>query len=183
MGDQTHSLHWLASAGGPLLLLSSEYLNAWLGYNLEDVVEDAEDAAEAWLSGQTDYDHACAAEDYLGLVPVNGGQALVLGGEPLSTAWWQAPLTEGILVRWEYGEDYATAEGSLAHLEEGIWKPSGITFEVGTHPLHLFDAAWPGGEVSEQLVVRLNEGRDEVDTAIARPGQKTELLLHRFRRP
>ena len=48
---------------------------------LFDVETDPNDPA-------TDYDRACDVNYYLGLIEIGAGKGLVLGGEPLSTAWW-----------------------------------------------------------------------------------------------
>jgi hypothetical protein len=160
--------------------IPEEDLTAWMGYDPADAVGEPD--RETGAVSQTDYARAGAVEDYLGLVAVDGGPGLVLGDEPLMTAWWATAPGEGLLVRWVYAEDQAAVIHYRAHIEEGIWKPSGMTFVVGMHPLPLFDAALSGTETGEHWVIRLDEGRYHVDTGIARPDAQTERLLHRFRR-
>lgn len=185
MDEQEDSLRWIESGGGPLILLSGEYLLAWSG--LEPATTPPEGADPSTLP-PTDYERACFVLDQVGLVPVLDGQGLVLGDEPLSTAWWEVSPTEGILVRWVYGVDDERVIDFLDHVDERVpdrrWKPNGLTFSVGTLPLYLFDTAWPGREVNqtEYLTCALEPGDYAVDTAVALPDADTEVLLHRLRR-
>lgn len=184
MLDEESPLHWLECGGGPLILLSGEYVSAWSGYTRADAA--GAPSGGTGPIGQTDYERARTVEGDLGSVAVDGGQGLVLSNEPMATAWWAKSPTEGIVVCWMNGEDEAAVIQYLARIEEQIWAPSGITFVVGEHPLYVFDAILPGGEateyLAEYLLVRLDEGRYAVDTGIVRPDAQTELMLHRFRR-
>jgi hypothetical protein len=184
MLDEASPLHWLKGGGGPCILLSGEYVTAWSGYTRAGAV--GAPSGGTGPIGQTDYERARAAEDDLGLVAVDGGQGLVVSTEPMAIAWWAISPIEGISVCWMYGENEAAVRQALARIEEQIWAPSGITFVLGEHPLYVFDAILPGGEaidyLAEFLLVRLDEGRYDVDTGIARPDTHTEVLLHRVRR-
>lgn len=184
MHDRASPLHWLACSGGPLMLLSGEYVTAWLGYTRADAVGAPSGGTRP--SEQTDYERARAVQDDLGVVAVDGGQGLVVSTEPMAAAWWAISPVEGILVCWMIGEEELTVMQCLARIEEQIWAPSGLTCVVGKHPLYVFDAILPGREateyLAEYLLVRLDEGRYDVDTGIARPNTQTELMLHRFRR-
>lgn len=176
MNQLEDSLHWIASAGGPLILLSGEHLSDWSGIGLDDQLDfDILPTAQ-----ETDYDRACAVEGYLELLRVGAGQGLILGDEPMSTAWWQLSATEGILIRWVYGDDEANPVQLLMPIEAHIWTSSGLVFIVGQHPPFLFDSAEPGEEASERLTIALDEGKYAIDTEIARPNDRTEMVLHRF---
>jgi hypothetical protein len=188
MPDQETPFQWLECGGGPLILLSGEYVPAWLGYTRAASIGAPSGGTRP--SGQTDYERAHTVQDDLhhdlGLLAVDGGQGLVLSTEPMAIAWWAISSAEGILVCWMVGAEAATVSQYLAHIEEQIWAPSGITFAVGRRPLYAFDAILPGSEatayLAEYLMVRLAEGQYDVDTGIARPDTQTELMLHRFRR-
>jgi hypothetical protein len=171
-----HHLQWIDSAGGPLILLSREYLTAWSGCDSPELADDAMSSAQ-----ETDYDRAGAIEGYIGVLPVAEGQGVVFWGAPMETAWWPVATNAGIFVRWSYGEEQTDVIAILTHIDEGIWESSGITVAVGSQPLYLFDAALPGQEVSEYLPVTLDEGTYAIDTGIARPDDRTELVMHRFR--
>lgn len=173
-------LHWIASAGGPLILLSGEYASKWLGVGLLDEELDFDIMPP---SQNTDYDRACAVEGYLGLLEVGAGQGLVLGDEPMSTAWWQLTATEGVLIRWVYGDGETDLVQLLTPFEEHAWTSSRLNLSVGKHPLYLFDSALPGDEaIDERLTITLAEGSFAIDTAIARPNAHTEVVLHRLRK-
>ncbi len=175
--DQRHHLEWIDSAGGPLILLSRELLTAWSGAFPQEPADDEVQAVQ-----ETDYDRAGAISGYIGLLPVAHGQGVIFWGEPMSTAWVPLTTTEGIFVRWSYGEEQTDVIGYVKRMEERTWESSGLTFVVGRQPLCLFDAAWPGQEVPEYLTIALDEGTYAIDTGIARPDNRTELIVHRFRR-
>lgn len=183
MVDQTRTLVWIASEGGPLLLLAREYLQYWEGTEPPTGGRTIE-ARFRW-SGQpdapaTDYDRACDIDDYLGLVNVGPGQALVLGDEPLATTWWSAGETGGMLVRWRYARDEEAVVQALAHIPETIWEPTQLVLTGGPEPMYLFDAAEPGAEVDEYLVVELGPGQYTLATGVYEPDDYTALVLHRF---
>src|SRR5215469_2017133 len=106
MRDQEPALHWLDCGGGPLILLSGEYVTAWSGYTRADAVGGAP-SGDRGPSGQTDYERARAVQDDLGLLVVDGGQGLVVNTEPMAIAWWALAPAEGILVCWMVGEHEA----------------------------------------------------------------------------
>lgn len=175
---QHGSLQWIESAGGPLILLPQASLADWSGYN-----PDEELSGEVTIPGTTDYERACAValEGLLGLVQVADIQALVLGDEPMSTAWHPTGPAGGLLIRWVYGDDINAVPSYVTDLDAVIWTLSGITLTVTNQPYYLFDSAWAGQETTERLEITLTEGRYEIDTGIAHPANRTELLLHRFR--
>lgn len=174
---QQHQLEWIDSNGGPLILLSREFLTGWSGADPQEPRDDKVQTVQ-----ETDYDRAGAISGYIGLLPVGRGQGVVFWGEPMPTAWVPLTTTMGVFVRWSYGEEQTDVIGYVKHIEERIWASSGLAFMVGRQPLCLFDAAWPGQEVSEYLTIPLDEGAYAIDTGIARPGNHTELVIHRFRR-
>jgi hypothetical protein len=179
------SLQWIDSAGGPLLLLSSGLFRKWNGV----ITEFARNGGYDWPYPDepkepetTDYDRACAITGYVGLVTVGGGQGLVLGDMPMSTAWAPLSTSEGILIRWMYGNDAAGLLSRLLPIAESIWKPAGVTFAAGEEPLYLFDSAAPGEDATERLTITLVPGEYAIDAAIARPDAHTEMALHPLRR-
>lgn len=78
-------LKWVASEGGPLILISDKSKNLWSGIlkrssYLANKIEEADDFLDA---DEADYGKACLVQDYLGVVNVGNDTALVLGDEPL----------------------------------------------------------------------------------------------------
>jgi hypothetical protein len=182
-----NGLRWIASAGGPLILLDERYLSAWLG---SDQTDDFDlDAPEEPSDRVTDYDRACAVavDGYIGILAVDGGQAVVFGGEPMSTAWIPRAASEGIFVRSWYADvqDEERLVEHVASIDEEAWTPTGFTLQVDGQPLLLFDAAYSGleaAEDAEHLTVALDAGRYAIESTILEPSQRAKWLVHRFRR-
>ena len=177
------TLMWIASEGGPLLLLTREYLRYWEGTD-PPTGDRTIEARFRWTRNPaapaTDYDRACDIEDYLGLIDVVPGQALVLGDEPLATTWRSLGPTGGMLVRWSYAPEEAAVVQALARIPDAIWGPAQLVLTVGPEPLYLFDAAYPGAEVEEYLVVELRPGHYTLATGVYEPDDLTSVVLHRF---
>ncbi len=178
-------LRWIDSFGGPLLLLSSEYFSVWQG-----VLTDFDRYGYNWPypdepspPEETDYDRACAIQGYIGLVNVGDGQGVVLGDAPMSTAWWPLSATEGLLIRWVYGGDAVGLLQRLLPIDERTWESTGTLFQISQNPLYLFDSSAAGEEETERLTITLAAGEFAIDTAIARPDEHTEMVVHRLRRP
>lgn len=181
------ALWWIESAGGPLVLLSEQYLSAWLGHAPAwevwmdpDATGLPDDQPEA--SQMTDYERAGMINGYIGVLAVGDGQGVVLSGDWLATAWLSVSETEGMLIRWVYGTDQAGLLERLTPISSDGWTRNVDSFQIGRHSLALFDAAWPGSEAPERITITLLEGEYTVDTAIVLPEQHTKLVLHRLRR-
>ena len=184
-------LTWIDSYGGPLLLLSRQYMQSWKGYNPPwlqrgKVAESDYDLDDSQIADEeeTDYDRAgaVAAGEYLGVLEVDGGQAVVFGDMPMSTAWWPISETEGIFIRWMYGEDPPSLLQRLLPIADDIWTPTEFTMHMDHEPLYLFDSVSPGVEDPQHLSIVLAEGEYAIDFAIVHPDSRTELILHRLRR-
>ena len=161
-------LTWIESAGGPLILLEEPLLSHWHGIDTDD------------------YDRSCGIDDYLGLLDVGSGRALVLGEEPMATAWQLlSGPAEGVLVRWQFADDEASVVEALADLSKVSWEATGIVFDVADSSLVLFDAACPGKDpdcnsTGCKLNILLNEKQYLIETAHYTPNENTALFLHRF---
>ncbi|MEV5439829.1 immunity 21 family protein [Streptomyces sp. NPDC052682] len=162
----TGAVEWVESGGGPLVAVPEAVLPFWTG-------ADGEETA-------SDYDRACEVDGHVGLLPVGDSTALVLGGEPASTAFLPG---HGTFVRW----CAADSEDDLlacvpAALEAAEWEPE-VRWHVPGAVL-LFDAAWPGTESARAGHVRvvLEPGTYTVRAAHVRPGPETWLGLVHLRR-
>ena len=163
-------MDWVESNGGPLLLVPERYLRDWLG-------------ADGPTSGGTDYERACAADDYAAPIEVGRGQGIVLGDEPLPTSW-RAGDRGGLLVRWIAAPSEDAITSALATLPEGLpWESVvDVYIEEDYGPLVLFDAAVPGAELpAEHLRFTLPAGRYAFELSAYHPSDDTALLLHRLR--
>jgi len=157
-------LTWIESAGGPLILLEGRLLSDWHGIETDD------------------YDRACGIDDYLGLLNVGSGRALVLGEEPMPTAWLSEP---GMLVRWQYADDNESVVEAIADLSKASWEETGIVLDVSDSSLVLFDATCPGKDpdcnrTGCKLNIVLKEQRYLIETAHYTPDENTALILHRL---
>lgn len=191
-------LAWMHSDGGPLLLVPSECLSSWGGICPPTDGRQIE-ATFRWDGADSpacDYDRACDVDDYLALLDIGAGQGLVLGGEPMGTAW--SPTTSadsltnsgGILIRWVYANSVADVIEAVERVPEAAWADDGLALMVGQAPLYLMDSGSPGGELGafeklgiheDHLKIHLPAGRYALATAIVEPDAHTSLVLHRLK--
>jgi hypothetical protein len=154
------SLTWLETEGGPFIVVPRTALSHW--------------------SGTEGDDRACEVMDLVGVYELpEGAEALVLGDEPLSTAY----LPEHrVLVRWCYAEsEEGVAEIILAGIPTAEWDEGPVLSTTGE--LVMFDAAYFGTEVgtlTDSTVLELGAGRYRVDSASIEPDQLTSFRVHRF---
>jgi len=168
------SIAWIKSDGGPLLLLAEPLLPSWSGSDLPSGGTDAD---------TTDYDRACdLASDYVSPIGIAEGRGLVLGQEPLQTAWIPFEGNRGgTLVRWVYARNDQNAVQLLSALGPGLdWQPDlTLTVMPGQHVL--FDSAYPGVELPAHVIrLELPHCSYHVATAWFKPDEHTEMLLHRL---
>ena len=162
-------MHWIESAGGPLVLVAEGSLESWMGADGPD-------------GGETHYERACAVDDYVGLVPLDGGPAIVLGDEPLRTSW-RATDSGGMLVRWIAAPGEQEIESALATLPEGLPWENVLDFDHPGGAFLLFDAALPGEELpDDHLRAELPAGRWTLGLSAYHPSDDVALLLHRLTR-
>ncbi|MFF6904261.1 Imm21 family immunity protein [Streptomyces hydrogenans] len=123
---------------------------------------------------------ACEVMDFVGVLELpDGAEALVLGDEPLSTAY----LPEHrVLVRWHYAE---SGEGVADIIRNGLptaeWEEGPVLSTTGE--LVMFDAAYFGTEVgtlTDSTTLDLAAGRYRVDSAAIEPNNLTSFRVHRF---
>lgn len=159
-------VEWVESSGGPLVVVPEVALPSWGG----------SDSTEP----QADYDRACEIDDWIGLIPVGGEAALVLGGDPASTAF----LPErGLFVRWCAAESEAELLESVGEALEGAeWEPELVWTVPGTAVL--FDAVFSGAEAEgeDHVLAQLAPGRYAVRVASVEPNPLTSVVLVQLRR-
>jgi hypothetical protein len=109
-------MRWVDTTGGPFVAIEARLITTWRG-------------AIGYPAPGTDYGRACEVADYLGVVPVGDGSALVLGDEPMATAWWpDQRWGSGLIVRWMYAPDetavvqHLTALSEAAFVEPVTWR-------------------------------------------------------------
>ena len=170
--DGDDGLLWLQSNGGPLLLLDQSWLPAWNGYP---------DTALPFEAPGTDYARACAVDDALGLLTVGTGVGLVLGDEPMATAWWPSfDRLGGVLIRWRWANDEAACHAAFAQLASLRWSDASLALPVPTGHAVLFDAAYGGWDIEARLTIKLVPATYGVETVEYVPDEETAFLLHRL---
>ena len=176
-------MQWIESAGGPLLLLSEQSFGNWGGVL---ALASGPAAHASYIPGgkPSVYDRACSVEWYIGLIEIGAEQGVVLGGEPLRTAWLPVRgKSGGIIVRWVFGESESEFLGWLEKIPEAIFRSDG-TLVVKEPKLFLFDAAVAGRNVKkrpeEYLSIELEPGTYEITTAVCQPDAWTSMVVHRF---
>lgn len=165
----TSTLRWIESNGGPLLLLAEELLADWQG-------------ADGPMGQATDFERACATTRAIERIRVGRGVGLVLGDEPLSTAWLPAESGGGgTIVRLVRAEDRAAAARAVQEAPPTASREGdSLTLPVSGRMV-LFDAAHRGTDLPPTaLDIVLRSGNYEVDTLSFQPDPATALLLHRL---
>ncbi len=185
-------LRWLASCGGPLVLLHDKDREAWRGGYV--YIPDRERAEIPWRRGglvlsadymnphRTHYGLACACSDPVGVIDFDERKAVVLGDEPAATAWLPGRGgAGGIFVRWIHADSEECVSESLKKIPAAGWE-SAATVQVVAPRLVLQDAFMPGVGVAEEgmLMIELTVGAYRVSTLEYRPDSATYLRMHRL---
>jgi hypothetical protein len=163
------TLSFIETEGGPFILLPMELKKSWSGTGDED---------EGIAS---DYEKTKQFQTGVGVLAVNGGQALILGS-PEVTAFW-ALDDGGLFIQRVFGdEDAAVIAVVEKALTEKDWKKTPVTFDAGKGKLALFDSAYSyeDADEDERLKVALAPGKYAVETRVAK-AKDIEVSLVRLR--
>jgi len=159
-------MRWISSSGGPLILLPRVAASLWRGVGDDSQLP-------------SDYDAACAIEDFTGIVRKNGHDILVLDDEPMQTCFVEheaAPL----LVRWMYAPDEEAVLTSLGTLGLEANPEETVKCGFSSGDLLLLDAAYDGRDPIETLPVSIDPGEYNILTFIHKPSPEVALVIHRF---
>jgi hypothetical protein len=174
-------MRWIESAGGPLLLLSEKRLGDWGG--VFDLISGPAATASYSPGGKpTDYDRACSVDAFIGVISVGTDEGVVLGDEPMRTAWIPYHSGNGgIVVRWVFGESEEEFLNWIDKIPESLFQAEGA-FNVKEPRLLLFDSAAAGCNVAtrpeEYLSIELQPGRYQIRTAVFRPDKRSCMVVH-----
>ncbi|HEY4405989.1 MAG TPA: Imm21 family immunity protein [Xanthobacteraceae bacterium] len=170
----------IESLGGPLICVERRLSHQWLGI---DGLSIKTDASVVGIS--TDYERAYRRPpEYLGVLPLTHGAALILGDRPMITGVWKNALGQVIIWRISYAEEDDDIPAMLASLaEKSFERPvESIEFSFGSPDVVTFDSSCPGDEAQpESVSFDIEPGRYQVTTHEVKPAPSTELVLHRFR--
>jgi len=181
-------LKWIASAGGPLILISEKVVGLWSGILKRGAfLEGLEDDANNFLDPEeADYGKACLIEDYLGLAEVGNENALIFGEEPMMTTFFFSS-GKPVLARWFYGESKEFVDNTLLNLDlDSIanWEFA-LIFSLTSDTQFLFDSACSESMLDKKhqkdyLQTHIKSGQYELSTSVYEPNNKTRLILHKF---
>jgi hypothetical protein len=156
---------WISSGGGPLICADMETARIWRGVRGSSIgIQD------------TDY----ARSGYLGVLPCGSSRVLVLGDEPLRSAFWTAG-NDRFIARWVSALSDDVAINALMRIPSSlraIEQP--IAFAPGSSPLVMFDAA--ADNIDNQSLPSLDvlPGSFSVSTERYKEDHLFEFLIHRF---
>lgn len=131
--------NWIATTGGPHLLIADEQRSHWRGI---EGWRDHRDPAD-----QSDYARACRVTTWLGSIACHQGNAVVLSGDAGDVAWYANDRGDGgFLVQWLGVDDERLIEPALhtpqlRHVLESL-DAERLEFETGASGLMwLMDAS------------------------------------------
>lgn len=162
---------WVASGGGPLLVLPDTLLPYWGGADPpeEALVPRAGNSA-------TDYDRACQVHGHIGVLEIGPGKGLVLADEPAETMWARLLDERGtFLIRWIHADSDEAMIRALDGLREVKCEPTDEVLDVPGGHLVLFDSAMPGSDLltphervaMEKGLYRVCQGRIQPEPSTA----------------
>ena len=166
-------LRWIQTDGGPSIAVPDEARDLWQGSDPRGEGGSA-----------SDYDRACEAARFIGLVRSEGFVALAIVRGPLA---WLPQGDSGVLVHWEYGDGKEAVEAWLraAFAPGGTpppWTPTGLDLPIPTGKLIVFDAAHRASEQgpAQHLLVTVPPGLHAIEQATFEPDDATSMTLYRF---
>lgn len=165
-------MKWIISAGGPLIFMERVFLSKWKGVF----------GVQKEMLTSSDYERACEVDDYIGVIPIDSGKAVVLGQEPMDTSWLPLSHTQGIIVRWVWANSEIEVDEVLTNFSlDQEWQETAVTVEFKTENMIIFDSAERGSDLSDYLNLSLAPGNYSISTLFYEPSKETKLLLHLLR--
>jgi hypothetical protein len=165
------SLHWVNSAGGPLICASPAAARAWRGTRASSVG-----------GGQSDYERACDQVDYVSVIACGPARVLVLGDEPLQSTF--VVKAEGALVvRWVSCLSSERAASAITQMPSVLPTTEEPTkFRLEDRGLIMFDSALDSIDPAVCTRVDLRPGVFTVTTEKYKSEGDYEFLVHRILR-
>ncbi len=165
------NLHWINSTGGPLVCASPVAGRAWRGTQGSSIG-----------GARSDYERACDLTDYVGAIACGLSQVLVLGDEPLQSAF-VVKDEDVLVVRWVSCVSSERAAYAIAQLPSALPSIEDSTkFYLNDRDLLMFDAALDGINPANCASVNLSPGVFTVTTEKYKNEGSYEFLVHRFLR-
>ncbi len=172
---------WVASEGGPLLLLSVSDADLWngVGPELGPSVTDY-----SHPSTGTDYSRACAAVNgTVALISVGDAAALAVDGFNQDIGVMKDKQGQFLLVAAERMDDEKEIVDALLNGSDALtWNATDLMLNLSGDAL-LFDSALPGTYAKQEgsgLRIPMPPGRYQIYTAVFQPDKWTRLTVYRF---
>jgi hypothetical protein len=133
---------------------------------------------------KTDYDRACAVSEYAGVIRCGPGNVLVLGDEPMQSAFIDGGENQLAIARWVYSQSDRDAGEILQESMDGGLEIAGrISFEIEHGPMVMFDAAVSGIDlIQNHNSMSPCHGLYRITTERLERAMKYCFLVHRFLR-
>jgi hypothetical protein len=167
----------IKSHGGPLICIEHELAPSWLGVRANSIQAGLERAFSS------DYERACGVSNFVEMIEVRNGNALILGDMPLETLICQPTGQLPMIVRIYYADAEADIEAKVeaAQYLDFSEPAEAILFVVRSRRILVFDAAYPGNDVADySLSFDLSPGSYSVLTKSFELDERTSLLMHKF---
>jgi immunity protein 21 of polymorphic toxin system len=170
--------NWIATTGGPHLLLPEELLPYWHG---TDGWHDHRDPSD-----RSDYARACRVNGWLGVIPCHTGHALVLSGDDGDIAWVPGiHQSSGLLLQWiaARDEDHIAETLDEPQLASILDHSAAEQVDFSTSPLgllRLFDSSERGDMIQgASETIRLSPGRYRIHAGLLKT-PTLQIVVRRF---
>jgi len=161
-------IEWIDTSGPPLCG-ALEIARQWKGGEASSIGQE-----------HTDYDRACAVADYVGKLTCGTGEVLVLGDEPLRSAFFVTNQTLAI-ARWWSCESAERAVTALLELPSRLPAiEESVRFQTAATSLIMFDAARHGEEHGDHRLTAIAAGSYLVTSERYELPEVFRFLIHRF---
>lgn len=162
-------INWINSGGGPILCASRSVALQWRGTEGSSIG-----------SVESDYERACGTSHYLESIACGTGEVLVLGDEPMQSAFFQS--SGGLLiVRWLSCASHSLAIDALKALPDSLphIEPL-VSFDVADTELFMFDSALAGSPERDSISAGTPSGRVNITTERYEASGRFDFVVHRF---
>lgn len=132
---------------------------------------------------QPDYHRACEVAGYVGKIACGRGEVLLLGDEPLRSAFCCLADQTLVIARWWSCESAARAERALRELPHELFAlEDRVPFVAKAESQILFDAAHRGAEPGDHRLAMIAPGAYSVTSERHELPGVFRFLIHRFLR-
>jgi frataxin-like iron-binding protein CyaY len=181
-------MKWISCDGGPHVLMERSCMEQWEAGDIPSnnrVVKASHIYNEA-TGIVSDYDLACEINDYIGIIELQSGSAIVINDDVPMSAWVTDSNGIGyiiILYTWE-NKDYSNEIPEIINnLEDSDFMLSGILFKVREDELYLFPASdRPLDPIYEFVKISIEPGNYKVYRLDSLCTKNGELRIFKFQK-